>query len=170
MPGPRSSIHRKLSYVVLATTAFALLITGAAMAVYDLRTFTATLVADLTAQADILGLAAAPALEFQDPESAHDYLALLAAKPSVVGAAIYTANGGLFASYSVEAGARFPELPELDGYRNEGGEIGLFKRIATSQEILGTVYIKARYGVLERLLGYLAIIGAVMVLSLGAAA
>jgi signal transduction histidine kinase len=170
MPGPRSSIHRKLSYVVLATTAFALLITGAAMAVYDLRTFTATLVADLTAQADILGLAAAPALEFQDPESAHDYLALLAAKPSVVGAAIYTANGGLFASYSVEAGARFPELPELDGHRIEGGEIGLFKRIATSQEILGTVYIKARYGVLERLLGYLAIIGAVMVLSLGAAA
>ena len=89
MPSPRSSIHRKFSYVVLATTALALLITGVAMAIYDLRTFKETLVADLTAQAEILGLAAAPALEFEDPESAQDYLALLRAKPDVVGAAIY---------------------------------------------------------------------------------
>jgi signal transduction histidine kinase len=165
----RQSIHQKLSYVVLATTALALLITGAAMVIYDLRTFQQTLVMDLTAQADILGLAAAPALEFDDPESAQDYLALLQAKPDVVGAAIYAANGSLFASYSTATAGDFPKIPDLDGYRIEGGSIGLFKRVATRNEILGTVYIKARYGIFARLLGYLGIIGAVMVLSLIAA-
>jgi len=170
MFGHHTSIHRKLSYVVLATAAFALLITGAAMAFYDMRTFQQTLVDDLTAQADILGLAAEPALEFQDPESAQDYLRLLEAKPNVVGAAIYAANGSLFASFAAHAGASFPELPDLDGYRIDGGEIGLFKRIATHHEILGTVYIKARYGIVERLRGYVGIIGAVMVLSLVTAA
>lgn len=169
MGSSRSSIHQKLSYVVLATTALALLITGVAMVTYDLRTFQQTLVADLTAQADILGLAAAPALEFDDRESAQDYLALLQAKPDVVGAAIYEANGGLFASYTTEAEGSFPELPELDGYRIDGGTIGLFKRITTRNEILGTVYIKAHYGAFARLLGYLGIIGAVMILSLIAA-
>jgi signal transduction histidine kinase len=166
MTAPRSSIHRKVSFVVLATTVCALLITAAAMAAYDLRTFQQTLVADLTAQADILGLAAAPALEFDDPESAQDYLALLRAKPNVVDAAIYAPNGSLFASYSVDAEGKFPELPELDGYRLEGGKISLFKRVANRHEILGTVYISARHGMLARLSGYVGIIGAVMALSL----
>jgi signal transduction histidine kinase len=166
MAGPRTSIHRKLSYVVLATTVCALLITAAAMAFYDVRTFQQALVADLTAQADIVGLASAPALEFDDPESAQDYLALLRAKSNVVAAAIYAPNGSLFASYAAAGDAKFPELPELDGYRIEGGEIGLFKRVANRHEILGTVYIKARHGMVARLLGYLGIIGGVMALSL----
>jgi len=54
MSRPASSIHRKISFVTLATTVCALLITAAAMAVYELRTFQQTLVADLTTQADIL--------------------------------------------------------------------------------------------------------------------
>jgi signal transduction histidine kinase len=166
MPTPRSSIHRKLSYVVLAATFFALVITGTAMAYYDLRTFRETLIADLTAQADILGLAAAPALEFRDPESAQDYLALLEAKPNILGAAIYAANGSLFASYRADEAADFPAIPDVDGHRIEGGTIGLFKRIATRHEILGTVYINAQYDMLARLLGYLGIIGGVMALSL----
>ncbi len=77
--------------------------------------------ADLTAQADILGLAAAPALEFDDPESASDYLALLRAKLHVVDAAIYAPNGSLFASYTMPPEASLPPLPELDGYGIEGG-------------------------------------------------
>ena len=166
MAGQGSSIHRKVSLVVVATTVCALLITGAAMAFYELRTFQQSLVADLTAQADVLGLAAAPALEFDDPESARDYLALLRAKPNVVDAAIYAPNGTLFASYSVTPEAVFPSLPELDGSQIEGGDIAIFKRIANRHEILGTVYIKARHGMVARLLGYLGIVGVVMALSL----
>jgi signal transduction histidine kinase len=158
-------------FVVLATTAFALLITGAAMVVYDLRTFRETWVTDLTAQADILGLAAAPALEFEDPKAAQDYLGLLQAKPDIIGAAIYTAKGATFATYTGAGQQRieFPPIPELDGYQTRRNELELFKRIVTDNEILGTVYIRARYDIVGRLRDYLGIFAAVMALSLLAA-
>jgi hypothetical protein len=93
------TVRGKLLLVVLATTAAALSITAAVMVLYDLHTFRETLARDLEAQADILGLAAAPALEFDDPHAAQEYLGLLRAKPNVTTAAIYTAKGALFAPY-----------------------------------------------------------------------
>jgi signal transduction histidine kinase len=169
-PG-QTSVHRKLLWVVLTTTASALLITGAAMVLYDLHTFRETWVSDLTAQADILGLAAAPALEFGDPESAAEYVQLLQAKPGVIGAAIYTAKGALFSAHTAagQEAIEFPQIPEVDGYRIKGNQLELFKRIVSGSEILGTVYIKANYGGFARLLDYIGIIGGVMALSLLAA-
>ena len=137
MSSRQSSVHRKLLFVVLATTAVALGITGAAMVFYDLRTFRETWVADLTAQADILGLATAPALEFEDPSSAHAYLDLLRAKPDIMGAAIYTSKGTMFAEYSADPQTtiEFPKLPDLDGSRTVGNKLELFKRIVNDDEI-----------------------------------
>jgi signal transduction histidine kinase len=166
-----SSVHGKLLVVVLATTASALLIMGVAMALYDLHTFRQSWVVDLTAQADILGLAAAPALEFEDPGAAVEYLELLTAKPNVIGAAIYTANGAVFAAYRANGhkSVEFPAIPDLDGYAIDGSEIKLFKRIVSDREILGTVYLRARYGMAGRLLDYLGITAAAVALSLLAA-
>jgi signal transduction histidine kinase len=167
MPDLRSSIHRKLSYLVLSTTGVALLIAGVAMGAYDLRTFKQNLVTDLTAQADILSLASTSALEFDDPQAARDYLSLLQAKPDVVAAAIYSAKGSLFASYSKGDGdAALPDIPDIDGYHIEGSTVSLFKRIVAHHEILGTVYLGARYGMLERLANYVGIVTAVLALSL----
>src|SRR5690606_2359445 len=61
------SVRSKLLLGVLATTGLALLITGAVVAYHDLRSFRDSLVTDITALADILGLAATPALVFDDP-------------------------------------------------------------------------------------------------------
>ncbi|HEX5419103.1 MAG TPA: ATP-binding protein [Gammaproteobacteria bacterium] len=168
----RYSLNRKLLLVLAATTASALLITGAAMAVYDIATARRTSIDDLAAQADILGLAAEPALEFDDPRSAKESLELLKAKPSIVDAAIYTAKGTLFASYSSSSSAApstdFPDLPGADGLRFEGNALSLFKRIDSNGEILGTVFLRARYSLAERLLDFLGIAGAVMVFSFSA--
>ena len=147
----RSSVHRKLLVVVLATTALALAITGAAMVYFDLRTFRRNWDSDLTAQADILGLAAVPALEFEDPGSARAYLALLEAKPDILGAAIYTASGEMFARYTageraatgVHGAARepaaieFPQLPDVDGIEVAGDEIAIFKQGAETAAAQG---------------------------------
>src|SRR5690606_1170694 len=100
---------------------------------------------------------------------ASEYLALLRAKPAVSAAAIYATNGALFAKYA--AGEEpFPRLPEADGYRISGDEMVLFKRIVVDHEILGTVYLKARYDMGARLANYLGILVAVLLLSLGVAA
>jgi signal transduction histidine kinase len=167
----RSSLNRKLLRVLVATTGAALLITGAAMAAYDLETARRTSIDDLGAQADILGLAAAPALEFDDPHSASEFLALLEAKPSIMAAAIYTPKGALFASYVAEpeSETQLPKLPDEEGIRFHGNELFLFKRIVANNEIVGTVYLEARYALYQRLLGYLGIVGGVMAFSLAAA-
>lgn len=109
--------------VVLVTAALALLISGAAMVFYELQNFRQTWVNDLSAQADVVGLAAAPVSQFEDPAATHDYLGLLKAKPNITSAAVYTANGSLFASYSATATRDFTlrlilldlKMPKVDG-------------------------------------------------------
>ena len=76
------SIRYKLVMVVLATTTIALLVAGAALVIYDLRTYQEAWVTDLSTQAEILGRASAPALAFNDPKSAREYLALLKVRPA----------------------------------------------------------------------------------------
>ncbi|HEX6997141.1 MAG TPA: ATP-binding protein [Gammaproteobacteria bacterium] len=167
--GGARSLRSRLLLGVLATTGCALLITAAAVAYYDLRSFRNNLLSDITAIADILGLAATPALEFDDPQAASEYLGLLRAKPGVTAAAIYAANGARFAQYVAGEGP-LPDLPEGDGYRFADGKLELFKRIVADHEILGTVYVQARYDLGRRLANYLAILGGVLLASLGAAA
>ena len=168
----RKSVRGKLLVVVVTTTAAALVLTGIAMTLYDVRTFRERRVAELTAQADILGLASAAALEFEDPASAQGYLQFLKVHPSVTQAAIYTAKGNLFARYSSRDNekAEFPALAEIDGHVVDGNTIKLFKRIVANNEILGTVYLSAEYDLLGRLGDYAAILATVLVASLAAAA
>ncbi len=164
------SVRAKVLLVVLITAASALLISGAAMAWYELRDFRQTRVDELTAQAAVIGLAAAPALQFLDPQAAHEYLAPLAANDSITSAAIYTANGTLFASYSATGQAvNFPELPEIDGNYVDGNELVLFRRIVAGDEIIGSVGLRTRHDLGQRLVDYLGILGGVMLLSLLAA-
>jgi signal transduction histidine kinase/HAMP domain-containing protein len=166
-----NSVRRKLLGVVLITAALALLISGAAMVLYELQNFRDTWVNDLSAQADVIGLAAAPALQFEDPAAAHDYLALLQAKPNITSAAIYTASGAFFAGYSATGDeVSFPQLPAVDGHHVVENELVLFRRIVAGGEIVGTVGLRAHYDLYGTLLDYIGILGAIMALSLIGAA
>ncbi len=162
-----SSIRHKLALVVLATTLAALVVTGIALVIYDLRIYREAGINDLMTQSEILGRASAPALAFDDPKAAGENLQLLKAKPKISSAAIYNAKGKLFASYSRrDLDNNLPRLPESEGSRIESGHFVVFKRIVENNEILGTVYMEADYEARGRLLDYLGIFGAVMVLSL----
>lgn len=165
------SVRQKLLLMVVATTMAALVITGVAMVAYDLRNYQQVWVTDLETQADILGRASAAALAFDDKKSARENLSLLKARPQISAAAIYTAKGTLFASYGQDGTAEpaLPNLPEVDGYRIEGKELSVFKRVVDNGEILGTVYLRARYELFERLKDYLSILSVVMAISLLAA-
>ncbi len=165
------SVRAKVLFVVLVTAASALLISAAAMVYYELRDFRQTGISELSAQAAVIGLAAAPALQFLDPEAANEYLASLAANKDISSAAIYTANGTMFASYSAaDQPVNFPRMPEIDGHYVEGNELVLFQRIVAGGEIIGTVGLRATHNLTGRLADYLGILGGVMLLSLAAAA
>lgn len=166
----RISVRYKLILLMMAATILALVIAGAALVMYDLRMFREAGIRDLSAQAEILGRASAPALAFDDPESADKYLDLLKSKPVIAAAAIYNARGRIFASYTRGDGEfALPQLPEADGARVVGQHIVLFDRIVENGEILGVVYLAADYAPLARLAAYLRIFGGVMLLGLIAA-
>jgi signal transduction histidine kinase len=161
------SVRHKLTLVVMATTLAALLVTGIALVIYDLRAYREAGFNDLQTQADILGRSSAAALAFDDPRTALENVRLLKAKPEVSAAAIYNAKGKLFASYSRrDLDLELPRLPGPDGTFVEGRNLVVYKRIVQNNEILGTVYMRADYEVFGRLLGYLGIFGAVTLLSL----
>jgi signal transduction histidine kinase len=170
--GVRRSIRRKFMLVVMATTLVALLLASIALVTYDLLTYKRTWVADLSTQADILGLASAPALSFQDPKTAEENLGLLSVRPNVTAAAIYTADGRIFASYRRDSSdtTPLPAHPGPAGHEAGAREISLFRPIVTPDEQLGWVYLRARYDLTGRLLSYLAIVVGVMLASLTVAA
>lgn len=164
----RRSIRAKLTVAMLATTTIALLVTAIILVVYDYKNYKTAWVNDLASQAEILGRACAPALEFDDPASAQHYLASLSVRPRILAAAIYTARGTLFASFvrDTVGTSELPRLPQPDGYHVVGDRLMFIKRIAGVDGTIGTVYISGRYQLNERLIRYMEIVGAVMILSL----
>jgi signal transduction histidine kinase/CheY-like chemotaxis protein len=149
------SVRSKLILMAVSTTFVALLAAALAMLLFDVRAFQRYWVDDLNTQADIMASVSA--------KSAQQNLAVLRVRPQILAAAIYTSSGALFASYSREAGeARLPARPEKPGYRIERGELEMFRGVVENGELLGTVYMRSRYGLFDRVLNYAAILGAVM--------
>lgn len=168
----KTSVRRKLMLVVLATTFAALFTTALALLVYDLRTYQESWVNDLITQGDILGRSSAPALAFDDPRAATEILALLRLRPKIAAAALYTASGRRFATYVKDGitDVQFPQTLEFNGYAVDGENLSLARPIRDNDGIIGGVYIRARYELLERLMDYGGILGVVMALSLMVAA
>jgi signal transduction histidine kinase/ActR/RegA family two-component response regulator len=162
------SIRSKLILVVLATTLMALLVAASAMLIHDLRAYQKSWIDDLMTQADLLARVSGPAIAFNDPRSAQENLALLKVRPKILAAAIYTPDDARFAEYvnSEIADNAFPDRPGFSGYRIDGDLLTVFHPIVENEEIVGTVYLRARYELRERMRNYIAIVAAVMAGSL----
>jgi signal transduction histidine kinase/ActR/RegA family two-component response regulator len=162
----RQSVRRKLTAVFVRTTAIALCLAAVAISLVDMTTYRDARASQLSTEASILGLATAPALAFDDHTAAERSLGVLRAHAAVLAAALYTPDGSLYASY-VEPGQPAPpaKLSDLSAsMRLLSDEMRLTQRITQNGESLGTIYLRARFDVLPRLLAYLAIILLVTVL------
>src|SRR5690606_20678537 len=93
------SVRFKLIAVILATTLAALLVASAALLSYDVRSYRQGVIADIRTQAAFLADANTVALQYDDRKLAQESLAPLTIRPDILAAAIYTAEGQLFASY-----------------------------------------------------------------------
>jgi signal transduction histidine kinase/ActR/RegA family two-component response regulator len=160
------SVRRKLILMAVSTTLAALVVASCAMLLVDLRAFQRYWTDDLMTQADIMARVTAPALAFNDNETARQNLAVLRVRPQILAAAIYTSAGTRFAAYVAPGAAggalQLPPRPQASGYRIEGSELVVFRNIVENGDMVGTVYLRARYGLFDRLLSYGAILGAVM--------
>jgi len=153
--------------IVMATTAIALLIAGTGLLLTDLSDNRQAWAADLGTEADILALATAPALSFNDRESATRNIAALEARPSIGAAALYAADGSLLSHY-IAAGEPGVEarVPAIDGdFRISGEQVELLRPITQNGERLGTIYLRARYDLSGRVEAYAGVLAIVLVVS-----
>jgi hypothetical protein len=168
----RGSLRRKLLAVMLATTLVAVVVALAAMIGYDLLAYHRGWVGDLSAQAELLGRTSAPALEFDDARVARENLSLLRLQPNILAAAIYTTSGQLFASYGADGvRAALPKQPPAqDGATVEDSDLVAVRHVVEHGRTLGTVYLRSRYELYDRVANYariaLLVTGAAMLVSL----
>ena len=166
----RLSLQRRLLGVTMLTSLVALLVALSAMVAYDLRAYHEGWVADLKAQAELLGRSTAPALEFDDHKVASENLALLRLQPRVKAAAVYGADGDRFASYAATGvDAELPTRAEAPGVRQTGGDLVVVQPIRQDGRTIGSVHLRAEYALYDRVLTYLGIAAAVAVVALGIA-
>jgi signal transduction histidine kinase/CheY-like chemotaxis protein len=83
------SIRRKLTLIVLATTATALILASAALVFYDQKNFKERMVKDLKVVADGLALTLLPSVDFTDSQGATGLLAALRTRENIVGARLF---------------------------------------------------------------------------------
>jgi signal transduction histidine kinase/CheY-like chemotaxis protein/HPt (histidine-containing phosphotransfer) domain-containing protein len=160
------SVRQKLLAGVLLTSIVALLVSGAALFLYDLHSHRVSSRSDLAVQAELLGHATTAALQFDDPAAARQNLAFLKAHPTLRRAAVYRASGPIFASYlrdGLEA-SDFPVLRSLGaGTAITGDRISASHRIQADGEELGTVYLEADLGMGRRIASYAFILATVLI-------
>jgi PAS domain S-box-containing protein len=157
------SVRTKLFLGVMVTSLAVIVITGASLLAYDLHNLRIALTDDLSTQAELIGRACTPALQFDDPKAANDNLALLKARPNIDAAGLYNAKGTLFGNYSRSGttAESFPALAGADEVRFDGQDIYVMHRVVDNHEILGFIYLHAQYNLYQRVRSYSGIVLAV---------
>jgi signal transduction histidine kinase/DNA-binding response OmpR family regulator len=142
------SITRSLTWMNMLVCGVALALASSAFISYDLLTFRKEKFARLGAQAQMVSVNSIAALASGNADDAKKTLASFQADPNILGAAIYSADGKLFASY-VRAGESptdaWPVLPrgQIEHVWNRQSEIILGHAILSEGAIRGVVYLRS---------------------------
>jgi signal transduction histidine kinase/CheY-like chemotaxis protein/HPt (histidine-containing phosphotransfer) domain-containing protein len=162
------SVRQKLLLMVFAVNLCTLVSAGIALLYDDWRDTRARTAAELAAIANLVGAGSVAALEFSDVQVATDDLAQLRSAPQILAAAIYRANGKVFASYARGTGAApaLPAQPGPAGFRFDSTTLEMVAPITSGREVLGTVYLRQHYDFSQWLRDYLLILGSVLLASL----
>jgi signal transduction histidine kinase len=154
------SIGRMLTLVGVLATGAALLHAGIAIVIWDTATFRRAIARRMEVMAEVLAYNGSSALVFHDQEAATQTLTALRASLHVMGAALYTKEGSLFASYvRPSAGLRFADritpLVELSSHRFEDGRLRVARQVMLDGEVVGSLLIETDLGeVGERVRAY----------------
>jgi len=157
-------IRMKLLALIALSSMLSLLVAGAVMVAYDLVIYKRNSIASAQTLGEMVGSISSAALAFGDRKAAVEYLGTLRARRDIQCAALYTANGQLFATYQ-----RNPQSSCVFGAAQAAGasvvddELLLYHGITERGERLGTVYLRANLDRTARALRYAAVVGAVLV-------
>jgi len=132
-----------MTSIMLASTAV-LLLTVFAFMLYDLVTFRQAMVRNLTTQAGIIAENSSGDVAFGNENDATNVLASLQNEPHITAAAIYDAQGRLFAKYPARISpADLPGEPQTAGCRFGKSELTIFQPIMQDGVRMGTLYLRS---------------------------
>jgi signal transduction histidine kinase/ActR/RegA family two-component response regulator len=154
--------------IVVLTTAIALLAAGIGMLTHDLSVYRDSWVSDLDTQASILATSTASALVSGDRSVAERTVAALQVRPTVLVAALYAANGKLYASFMRDGEAPPPLQLQavVRAARVSGAGVELIQPIMENGRQLGTILLRAHHDIGARALAYLGIFSLVTLMSM----
>jgi len=165
-------IRHKMTRISMLVSTSALLLSSLGFIVYELVTYRDTMVQNLSSQAEMIGINTVSALLFNDPKAATETMTALRVRSRIVSAAIYTAQGELFARYVPSDGVTVFQLPErITGqeasHRFQGGYLFVLEPVISDGQKIGSVYIQSDLQEMEdRLKRYAAIVSGVLAISL----
>jgi two-component system, sensor histidine kinase and response regulator len=139
------SIRAKLTLIVVATCAAALLVAGAALGLYDRYAFRHEMAHDLETLARITGSNSAAALAFNDAGAGREILGALAEEKQIVHACLYTHDGKVFATYSRPGSQKDFDPPPVgkEGSRFTADRLLAFEKVSVQGESMGSVYLES---------------------------
>jgi two-component system sensor histidine kinase/response regulator len=141
----RPSIRAKLTLIVMATSAAALLLAGITLGVYDRFAFRREIARDLETLARITSSNSAAALAFNDAAAGREILGALVEEKQIVHACLYTHDGKVFATYSrADADKNFAPPPaEKNGSRFTEDRLLAFENVEVQGEAVGSIYLES---------------------------
>ena len=144
MKAPRTSIQRKLVTAMMLTSTTVLVLTGAALVLYDIASFRQSLARSLVTRAEILAANSTAALAFDNRDDAIQVLAALKSDPSMVVAVLYDRQGRPFATYPAAAPPAAPShAPRGRGAWFERSAVVVHEPVVEEGRVLGTLYLES---------------------------
>jgi signal transduction histidine kinase/ActR/RegA family two-component response regulator len=167
------SVRTKLRFLTMATVAAALLTTRAVFLANDFSHNRSAKVGQLSAAATVLGANSTAAIDFGDAQTATELLESLTRLETVQCAAIYDAQGKLFAEYCrASADAEMIPLtpPPWGAQFTSDNRLEVVQRISHHGQSVGVIYLSASLDDLWRQFSWdLSVTAAVTLLALGVA-
>ena len=138
------SIKSKLLVGIMLTSGVVLLLATASFVAYDYVTFREKMVSDIDGLAEMIEVNVSTALVFNDRDTAAKLLEALKARPRIVRALLFDADGDAFAQYQRDGS--YPPTPptvEQPGSRFEGDSLKLYGAVNFNDNIVGTLYLES---------------------------
>ncbi len=140
----RSSLRVKMVLVIFLTSAIALAMACAAFVAYEYSSVRSRMVTQLGALAGIVGENCKAAVVFGDKSDAERTLSGLRADSRILAAAVYAADGRIFAEFArLPADARFPPSPPLANATIADQRVVVTRPIMEEARPVGNLYLVA---------------------------
>ncbi|GAB4091557.1 ATP-binding protein [Flaviaesturariibacter terrae] len=156
MPGRFTPIQQRLMRVIMLTCGVLLVLTFAALFLYEYLSYRNIARSELRQLAQVIAANTTSSLAFDAPEDAAQVLSSLRSQKDVVAARLYRANGTAFADYGQASGLPAKD-PSVTGFWFRNRYLEGYYPVVENNRRLGTLYLRVNLQVMYNRLALYAI-------------